>query len=103
MNEVLVIVDYQEGGSSNNMFRQYLKNPKGFAFIRKQRMMLSKSRKRKMVEAIHYVSSSLISGNKNFIKESPKKVLTILAIPFGILWYGYILYKTKNKSQSKEL
>lgn len=32
LNEVLCNVEYQEDGSSNTMFRQYLANPKGFAF-----------------------------------------------------------------------
>lgn len=103
INEVLIIVDYQEGGSSNNMFRQYTRNPKGFAFIRKQGMVLSKSRKRRFQDAIHYVSSSLISKNKNFIAESPKKLLTFLAIPGGILLYTLIKLKNRKQSQTKEL
>ena len=103
LNKVLVIVEYQPGGSSNNMMMQYIKNPKGFALLRKQSMQLSKSPKRKWIDAVHYVSSSLISKNKNFITESPKKALTIAAIPLGFLLYSYINYKTKNKSTSKEL
>ena len=34
LDDVLCNVEYQPDGSSNNMFRQYLKNPKGFAFWR---------------------------------------------------------------------
>ena len=34
MNEVLCIVEYLPDGSSNNMWHQYRKNPKGFAFYR---------------------------------------------------------------------
>ena len=32
MDEILCNVEYQADGSSANMFRQYLNNPKGFAF-----------------------------------------------------------------------
>lgn len=103
LNEVLVLVDYQEGGSSLNMFRQYERNPIGFAFIRKQGMVLSKSPKRRFVEAIHYVSHSLMSKNKGFIQESPKKLLTILAIPFGFLLFLLTKYKNRKESKSKEL
>jgi len=103
MNEVLIIVDYQEGGSSNNMFRQYYKNPKGFAFIRKQGMVLSKSSKKRFQEAVHYVSSSLITKNRRFIQESPKKLLTILAIPAGIALYTLIKFKNRNQTATKEL
>ncbi|WP_285269949.1 glycosyltransferase family 2 protein [Kaistella rhinocerotis] len=103
LNEVLVWVDYQQGGSSNNMFRQYYNNPKGFAFIRKQGMVLSKSRKRRYIEAVHYVASSILSFNARFISESPKKVLTLLAILPGILLWIVIKFKNRNKSSSKEL
>lgn len=95
INEVLCNVDYQPDGSSNSMFKQYLKNPKGFAFIRKEHMKYYTSTKRIFIDCIHYVSSSIISKNKHFLKESPKKGLTILAIPFGILLTFYIKKKVK--------
>ena len=95
-NQVLCNVEYQADGSSLNMFRQYLRNPKGFAFVRKQNMKYIKSRKRNFMDCIHYVSSSIISHNKNFIAESPKKGMTILAIPFGIVLTVYIKRKVKH-------
>ncbi len=95
-NEVLVNVEYRPDGSSMNMFRQYIKNPQGFAFIRKSSMQLAPTAKRRFMEAIHYVSSSLILKNKCFIQESPKKLLTLCAVPFGIALYLFIRYKTKD-------
>lgn len=89
LNEPLVIVDYQTDGSSSSMFRQYWNNPRGWSFYRKFEMVHSTSLKRKFIVCIHYVSSSIICKNKNFIAESPCKILTLLAIPFG-----WILYKT---------
>ena len=38
LNECVCIVDYQMDGSSTNMYRQYVRNPKGFAFWRKEQM-----------------------------------------------------------------
>ena len=96
LNKPLVIVDYQSDGSSHNMYRQYWNNPQGFAFLRKVEMELTKSRKRRFMCCIHYVSSSIISKNKNFLKESPKKIETCLAIPFGIALYFFIKRKVKN-------
>lgn len=84
LNDVLCNVEYQPDGSSNSMWSQYLKNPKGFAFWRTVRMRYSSSSKRTFIDCIHYVSSSLISKNLNFIRESPRKAYTILAIPFGV-------------------
>ena len=96
MNEVLVKVEYRPDGSSMNMFRQDIKNPQGFAFIRKSSMQLAPTAKRRFMEAIHYVSSSLILKNKRFLQESPKKFLTLCAIPFGIALYLFIRFKTRN-------
>ena len=96
-NEILCNVEYQQDGSSNTMFRQYIKNPKGFAFWRKVCMQYPTSRKRLFIDCIHYVSSSLQSKNKDFIKESPCKFLTTLAIPFGIFLNIYVQLKSKNE------
>lgn len=97
MNEVLCRVEYLPDGSTRNMFKQYINNPKGFAFYRIELMKLPfASLKFKFRQAIHYVSSSLISRNGEFIKETPNKILTILAIPFGVTLYFYILTKTRT-------
>lgn len=95
LNDVLCNVEYQDDGSSNTMFGQYLKNPKGFAFWRKICMQYPESKKRLFMNCIHYVSSSIISGNRSFISESPKKFFTILAIPFGVVLTVYIRAKVK--------
>lgn len=85
LNEVVCNVEYQADGSSGTMYKQYLRNPKGFAFWRKVCLQYPESPKRMFVDCVHYVSSSIISHNRHFIRESPKKWLTVLAIPFGML------------------
>lgn len=99
LNKPLVTVEYQADGSSYNMFKQYWRNPKGFAFYRKAEMVTTKSLKRKLMVCIHYVSSSIISKNWKFIQESPEKLLTILAIPAGILLYYKIKRSVKNDTK----
>jgi glycosyltransferase involved in cell wall biosynthesis len=98
LNEPLVVVDYLPDGSSLNMFKQYVRNPKGFAFIRKVGMKYAFSRRRRFMDCIHYVSSSIMTGNRQFLSESPCKISTFFAIPFGILLYLYINIKTHNSS-----
>ena len=93
LDEILCNVEYQPDGSSNTMWRQYLKNPKGWAFWRKVCMQYPISRKRMVVDCINYVSSSLLYKNRRFIAESPRKLLTILCIPAGAVLAGY----TKRK------
>lgn len=90
MNEILCLVDYQTDGSSMNMYRQYFRNPRGFSFIRKESMKHHPSAKRRFVEAIHYVSSSIVCRNAGFIAESPRKLITVAAVPFGAVLYLYL-------------
>lgn len=96
LDDILCNVEYQESGSSNSMFRQYIENPKGFSFWRKFCMQYPESNKRLWMHAVHYVSSSILSGNRHFIKESPKKLQTILAIPAGAVLTAYIRHKAKG-------
>ncbi|WP_203287295.1 glycosyltransferase family A protein [Metabacillus sp. cB07] len=97
MNEVLCCVEYLQDGSSRNMLKQYRKNPKGFAFYRKELMTLKfATRSFKFRQCIHYVSSSLLDKNNHFINESPNKFLTLLALPFGMALYFHILMKTAS-------
>lgn len=96
MNEIICCVEYLPDGSSMNMLKQYRRNPKGFAFFRKELMKLPfASLSFKYKQAIHYVSSSLISNNPSFIRETPYKTLTLLAVPIGIMLYWYVLKKTR--------
>ena len=97
MNEAVCVVEYMEDGSSKNMFRQYYKNPRGFSFMRKVHMIYDKKFINKFKNCIHYVSSSFISKNKEFISESPNKLMTIFSIPFGASLY--LLIKHNNKER----
>ena len=86
LDEIVCNVEYQPDGSSNTMWSQYLKNPKGFSFWRKICMQYPYSTKRLVIDCIHYCSSSIIAHNKNYIKESPRKLLTVACtIPGAVL------------------
>jgi glycosyltransferase involved in cell wall biosynthesis len=95
-NEVLCLVEYQPEGSSDTVFKQYFESPKGFAELRKVRMRYSPYTLDRLKNAIHYVSSSIITGNRNFLTESPRKLLTLVAIPFGLLLTLYLKFKVKQ-------
>lgn len=85
LDDVLCNVEYQPDGSSNTMWRQYLRNPKGWAFWRKVRMQYPESPKRTVIDCIHYVSSSVLAKNPRYVSESPKKLLTVLCTPAGLI------------------
>lgn len=90
MNEVLCHVEYLPDGSSHNMIRQYLNNPRGFTVYRQASMTYAPTLKARFRAAIHYVSSQLLMRNGHFLAESPNKIITLFAIPLGIALYIYI-------------
>ena len=96
MNKPVCVVEYMEDGSSKNMLRQYYKNPRGFAFMRKVSMKYDTWFLKNFKTCIHYVSSSFISKNRKFVKESPRKGMTVLATPFGFALYLLVLYNNRE-------
>ena len=96
MNKPVCVVEYMEDGSSKNMLRQYYKNPRGFAFMRKVSMKYDTGVLKNFKTCIHYVSSSFISKNRKFVKESPRKGMTVLATPFGFALYLLVLYNNRE-------
>ena len=99
LEKPLVIVEYQPDGSSFSMYRQYWNNPRGFSFYRLTEMRFAPTLKRRFMVCIHYVASSIIARNRQFISESNQKALTILAIPFGIALYLVIRHKVKTNKK----
>lgn len=91
LNKPLCIVNYQNDGMSANIFKQFLNSPNSFAEYRRMIMSLPNTPFLYLCRTtIHYVSSNIISKNEHYIKQSPKKILTIFMIPFGYLLTFYI-------------
>jgi glycosyltransferase involved in cell wall biosynthesis len=96
LNDNLCYVEYQENGMTNNIFKQYVDSPKSFSEIRKVVMSRPDAPfALKFRNAIHYVSSQIMIRNKNWLKESPQKAMTVCAAPLGLLLYLYIKMKLK--------
>ena len=98
MNKVLCIVEYQTNGMTNGIFLQYYNSPRSFAQIRRLHLSFENAGLAfRFKQCIHYVSSSILAGDKAFLKTSPAKLLTVLAIPFGFLLSIVVRYKaTRN-------
>ena len=96
IDEVLCNVEYQADGHSTGMWREYVRSPKGFAFWRKVCMQYPESKKRLFIDCVHYVSSSILSENTSFLRESPRKGWTLLSMPFGWLLSIYTKLKYFN-------
>ena len=94
--EVVCNVDYQPDGHSTSMFREYIRSPRGFAYLRAMCMPLRTTKKEMFRDCIHYVSSSIFAKDHHFLRNSPKKLATLLAIPFGIAENLYIRWKVRK-------
>lgn len=94
LNEPLVIVDYQADGSSNTMWKQYRRNPQGFAFLRRETMKHHPYFRACLKAAAHHISSCLFL-HRNPFSDSPKPWFTILALPLGIMLHMLILFRSR--------
>ena len=100
LNENLCFVEYQTGGDSMSagIFRQYLNSPRSFAKLRLMEMGLKRNTLRNLIRLnIHYNSSCIISKDRDWLKKSPKKFLTVMTRPLGWMLYKYIVYKSKKQ------
>ena len=97
LNENLRFVEYQSGGMSDSMLKQYRNSPNSFAEIRKLYLGFpNTSFKFKFRHSVHLVSSCILAGNvKRALRESPCRGITVLAVPLGWLLTIYIRVKTR--------
>jgi|TARA_B110000259_G_scaffold86246_1_gene100516 glycosyltransferase involved in cell wall biosynthesis len=93
LNEVLIIVDYQLDGSTLNIFKQYRKNPRGFAFSRISRIQYGYTFKERFKNCIHLVSSLFLLKDISLVYNI-NKTLLLLSLPFGLALFFYIRIKT---------
>ena len=96
LDEVVCNVEYQPDGSTGTMWRQYLRNAKGWAFWRKVQMQYPVSKKRIVIDCIHYVSSSILARETNFLVDSPRKLLTVFCVIPGWILSRIVKQKARG-------
>ena len=97
LNQNLCFVEYQESGMSRNIYSQYFNSPKSFAKSRIIEMNLKRSTLRCNIKsAIHYVAECIISKDKNWLYNTPKKMLTLFVSPIGALLFIYMYLKIRK-------
>ncbi len=100
LNIPLVVVEYQDDGSSRNMYSQYFRNPQGFIYDRKLVLSHKLTIRKELKYCIHYISSKIIANEqKSILKDSPRKFTTFLMIPFGYLLYFYLKINYHNEKK----
>lgn len=99
LNECLRVVEYQEGGMSNSVFKQYFNSPVSYRELRKFNLGLKDTPLMFRVKnTIHYISSSIIA-KKPIIKDCPNKLLCIVLLIPGLLLSFLVRIKVKSRKQ----
>lgn len=95
LNENLCIVEYQQDDSmSRGIYRQYVNSPRSFAKLRLLEMQLKRNTfKNRFRSAIHYVSSCILAKDKQWLKNTPNKMIVLSAAPFGFALSMFIKHK----------
>lgn len=94
-NDVFVIVEYQADGLSANEWKHRWNYPKSYACDFKLHLRQTKSWKKAVNYCMHYIACSIHAKNFHFIKESPRKGLTLLLLPFGLMLFFLYWFKGK--------
>ena len=98
LNENLRYVEYQPNGMSDSILKQYKSSPNSFIEIRKLYLSFSNTTlKFRFKHSIHLISSAIFAGRfLEIIRKLPNKLLTIIAVPAGVMLFFYIRSKTRE-------
>lgn len=98
VNRNLCHVDYQTGSDSMSagIWRQYINSARSFAKLRRLEMSITHNTPAgRARSAVHYVASCIIARDRHWLRNSPRRTLTIAMAPAGLLLWLLILYKTR--------
>lgn len=99
VNENFCWVEYQTNGDSMSagIWKQYLRSPKSYAKYRIMQLQMRHGNniKRKMQLCIHYVSSCILSHDRDWLRNSPCKLMTFFVAPLGIIFTWVVKYKNR--------
>lgn len=100
LNENLCWVEYQIGADSmsQGIWKQYVRSPRSYAKYRINEMTLKHGNplKNKFRLCVHYVSSCILCKDKDWLRNSPLKLLTLVAAPLGALLTIVVKYKNRK-------
>ncbi len=97
LNENICIVDYQQDGMANGIYKQYLNSPNSFAARRIQNFRIPAPLFFYIKQYIHLASSAIISNNYSWLMKAPHPVFSLFVLPLGFILSLYIRYRVYIK------
>lgn len=88
------VCKYLDDGYTKNITNLIKKNPKGYMLLKRTKLNESKSFISQYKAAALYIVGAILSREKHFIRNSPRKLITILSIPLAIIIY-FVRFKIR--------
>lgn len=79
------VCEYQEGGLTLGASKLEKQNPMGYAMMYNQNLILHSSLKQNYYDAAQMIALTICGGHIEYLLHSNKKLVTILALPVGVL------------------
>ena len=100
LNENFCWVEYQIGADSmsQGIWKQYKRSPRSYARYRINEMVMHHGNGwgNKMRLCVHYVSSCILSRDKDWLNKSPLKLMTLLLSPLGGMLALVVMWKNRK-------
>lgn len=97
----LYYAKYREDGLTANYLRLHVDSPKGYKLLKEQVMIKPKPLWHQFRGAIMYVAACMLCEEKNIVCNSPRKIMTLCAYPFGVLAYYKKYYGLVKKKKAE--
>lgn len=88
-HDIFCYCSYLPDGLTKNKLYIIRKNPKGYTIVKRQSFELAEKFIPKSKHCLMYICGCILSGDKNCIKNSPRKIMTTLYYPLGWLAYKF--------------
>ena len=96
-HESFCICEYMDDGLTKNKRKVIVKNPKGYTAVKRFSYAYSSTARDKVKNGIMYCCGCIVGRDKDWLKNAPYKVLTVLLWPLGYVAY---IRRFKNISQN---
>lgn len=93
------ICEYLDDGYTTNMFKLIANNPRGYMELKNKKLKTSTRFNIKYKAASLYVVGCWLSKEKNIIKNSNNKLITIISYPLAIIVYFVRFAKIKSNGE----
>jgi glycosyltransferase involved in cell wall biosynthesis len=82
--DAVYVCEYLEDGQTQGNWNLFRQNKMGYAMLNNQRLLYVKSFKERFKSAGQHIALSIVAGYPSYILRSNKKLLTLIALPYGI-------------------